>query len=102
MRANSHVLPVHLSIKIDPKLAVLFMTTAKHSRCGCLNRDGMPSRRVSTVANIDAAEPHTASASINWQTESAFGGKPETGCCSSFTAFDPLLPLAPQELRIAT
>jgi hypothetical protein len=24
---------VPLSIKIDPKLAVLFMTTAKHSRC---------------------------------------------------------------------
>jgi hypothetical protein len=59
------------------KLAVLFMTTAKHSRCGCLNRDGVPSNRVPTVANIDAAEPHTASASINWQTESAFGGKPD-------------------------
>jgi hypothetical protein len=25
---------VHLSIKIDPKLAALFMTTAKHSCCG--------------------------------------------------------------------
>jgi hypothetical protein len=44
-RANSHVLPMLID-QIDPKLAALFMTTEKHSRCGCLNRDGVPSNRV--------------------------------------------------------
>jgi hypothetical protein len=57
------------------------MTTAKHSH-GCLNRDGVPS-----VANIDATEPHTASASINWQTESAFGANRKTGYCFELYRF---------------